>query len=77
MITKEVSFTAAKPVTMYTVSETYAYSKWERVPGTIRWDWVEKDRATFTAMAETPADAETAIRAQLLEKGWEIATLLK
>ena len=70
VITKEVSFTAAKPVTMYTVSETYAYSKWERVPGTIRWDWVEKDRATFTAMAETPADAETAIRAQLLEKGW-------
>lgn len=68
VITKEVSFTAVKPVTMYTVTKTYVYKVYE---GGTSGNWIEKDRAILTAEAETKADAENSIRAQLLAKNWE------
>lgn len=68
VITKEVSFTAVKPVTMYTVTETYAYEVWE---GGTSGGFVVKETITFTAKAETEADAKYDIRAQVLAKGWE------
>ena len=76
VITKKVSFTAVKPVTMYTATATYSYLKYKRV-GFMKYEWVEEDRATFTAEAETQADADKAIEAQLRAKGWEIHPFAK
>ena len=72
VITEKVSFTAAKPVTMYTATATYSYSK-RRTPFS---SWEEVDRATFTAEAETKADADKAIEAQLRAKGWNQIPML-
>ena len=76
VITKKVSFTAVKPVTMYTATATYSYLKYKKV-GFMKYEWVEEDRATFTAEAETQADADKAIEAQLRAKGWEIHPFAK
>ena len=73
VITEKVSFTAVKPVTMYTATATYEYSK--RLPFGSKWTVV--DKATFTAEAETKADADKAIEAQLRAKGWEIHPFAK
>ena len=73
VITEKVSFTAVKPVTMYTATATYVYSKRR----TIFSEWREVERATFTAEAETKADADKAIEAQLRAKGWENHLLAK
>ena len=43
----------------------------------MKYEWVEEDRATFTAEAETQADADKAIEAQLRAKGWEIHPFAK
>ena len=82
VITEKVSFTAAKPVTMYTVTETYEYSRYEKIKDGywehFPWDyvdpvydWVVKETETFTAEAENEADALEGIQAQLRAKNWE------
>ena len=81
VITEKVSFTAAKPVTMYTVTETYEYSRYEKIKDGY-WEkpwhyvdpvygWVVKETETFTAEAENEADALEGIQAQLRAKNWE------
>ena len=42
VITKIVSFTAVKPVTMYTATATYSYLKYKKV-GFMKYEWVEED----------------------------------
>ena len=69
VITEKVSFTAVKPVTMYTATATYSYLKYKKV-GFMQYEWVKEDEATFTAEAETKADADVAIEAQLRAKNW-------
>lgn len=70
VITKEVSFTAVTPVTMYTATATYKCTGWNVEGGQL----VEGDSETktFTAEAETKADADNAIRAQYLAYNWSV-----
>lgn len=68
VITKDVSFTAARPVTMFTATATYkniGYDENGEPNG-------EEQTATFTAEAETQADADNGIRAQLLAYNWSV-----
>ena len=70
VITKDVSFTAARPVTMYTVNATYKNTGYDIVEGQL----VENgsETKTFTAEAETQADAANGIQAQLLAYEWSV-----
>ncbi len=62
---EEVSFIALKPVTMYTVTETYEYQEYEG--NTMTGDWVAKDEVTFVETAMTEAEAKANIEAKLRE----------
>ena len=70
VVTKEVSFTATTPVTMYTASATYKCTGYNNEGGQLA--EAGSETATFTAEAETKADADKAIRAQYLAYNWSV-----
>ena len=70
VVTKEVSFTATTPVTMYTASATYKCTGYNNEGGQLA--EAGNETATFTAEAETKADADKAIRAQYLAYNWSV-----